>query len=77
MDPHPIIGAMFSLVPERHHDKILIIIRRISKVLPGWALATLAGMVAVGLIFSTCRQYAETVNLGNAALNKKAKQENG
>lgn len=50
MNPRPIIGAMFSLVPERHHDQALIIMQRISKVLPSWALATLAGMVAIGLL---------------------------
>ncbi|MFO8112574.1 MAG: AI-2E family transporter [Desulfosalsimonadaceae bacterium] len=50
MNPRPIIGAMFSLVPERHHDQALIIMERIGKVLPSWALATLAGMVAIGLL---------------------------
>jgi len=50
MNPHPIIGAMFSLVPERHHDQALIIMQRISKVVPSWAVATLAGMVAIGLL---------------------------
>jgi predicted PurR-regulated permease PerM len=50
MNPRPIIGAMFSLVPERHHDQALIILRRIGKVVPSWAMATLAGMVAIGLL---------------------------
>ncbi len=50
MNPHPIIGAMFSLVPERHHDQALIIMQRIGKVVPSWAVATLAGMVAIGLL---------------------------
>jgi predicted PurR-regulated permease PerM len=50
MNPLPIIGAMFSLVPERHHDQALIIMRRIGEVVPRWALATLVGMVAIGLL---------------------------
>lgn len=50
MNPRPIIGAMFSLIPERHHDQALIIMRRIAKVVPGWALATLTGMLAIGLL---------------------------
>lgn len=50
MNPRPIIGAIFSFVPERHHDQTLIIVQRIGKVVPNWALATLAGMVAIGLL---------------------------
>lgn len=50
MNPRPIIGAMFSLIPQGHHDSALIIMRRIGKVVPGWALATLAGMVAIGVM---------------------------
>lgn len=50
MNPRPVIGAMFSLVPERHHDQALIILQRISKVVPGWAVATLVSMVAIGLL---------------------------
>jgi predicted PurR-regulated permease PerM len=50
MNPRPIIGTIFSLVPERHHDRTLIIVQRIGKVVPNWALATLAGMVAIGLL---------------------------
>jgi predicted PurR-regulated permease PerM len=54
MNPRPIIGAMISLVPERHHDQALIIMRRIGKVVPGWGAATLAGMVAIGLLVFLC-----------------------
>lgn len=50
MNPRPIIGAMFSLIPEHHHDQSLIIMRRIGTVVPGWAVATLAGMLAIGLL---------------------------
>ncbi len=50
MDPRPILGAMFSLVPEHHHDRALIIMRRIGKFVPGWAGATLVGMLSIGLL---------------------------
>jgi len=50
MNPRPIFGAMFSLVPERHHDQTLIIVRRIGKFVPGWAGATLLGMLTIGLL---------------------------
>ncbi|MFZ7128300.1 MAG: AI-2E family transporter [Desulfobacterales bacterium] len=50
MNPHPILGVIFPLVPERHHDQALIIMQRIGKVVPSWAGATLAGMVAIGLL---------------------------
>jgi predicted PurR-regulated permease PerM len=50
MDPRPILGAMFSLVPEHHHGRALIIMRRIGKFVPGWAGATLTGMLAIGLL---------------------------
>jgi len=43
MNPRPIFGAIFLLVPERHHDQALIIMQRIKKFLPGWAGATLLG----------------------------------
>lgn len=54
MNPRPIIGTMFSIVPERHHDQALIIVQRIGKVVPSWALATLTGMVAIGLLVFLC-----------------------
>ena len=50
MNPRPIIGAIFSLVPERHHEQALVIVRRIGKVVPSWGAATLAGMAAIGLL---------------------------
>jgi predicted PurR-regulated permease PerM len=50
MNPRPIFGAMFSLVPERHHDQALIIMQRIGKFVPGWAGATLLAMVTIGLL---------------------------
>ena len=50
MNPRPIFGAMFSLVPERHHDQTLTIVQRIGKFMPGWAGATLLGMLTIGLL---------------------------
>jgi predicted PurR-regulated permease PerM len=41
---------MFSLVPERHHDQALTIMQRIGTFVPGWAGATLLGMVTIGLM---------------------------
>ena len=43
MNPRPIFGAMFSLVPERHHEQAQTILQRIGKFVPGWAGATLLG----------------------------------
>lgn len=50
MNPRPIFGAMFSLVPERRHDQALVIMQRIGKFVPGWAGATLVGMLTIGLL---------------------------
>jgi predicted PurR-regulated permease PerM len=50
MDPHPIFGAIFSIVPERHHGQTLVILQRIGKFLPTWALATLSAMFCVGFL---------------------------
>ena len=50
MNPRPIFGAMFSLVPERHHERTLIILQRIGKFVPDWALATLLGMATIGTL---------------------------
>jgi len=50
MNPRPIFGALFSLVPERHHDRTLTIVQRIGVFVPGWAGATLIGMLTIGLL---------------------------
>ena len=50
MNPRPIFGAVFSLVPERHHAQTLAIVLRIGKFVPNWALATLLAMLTVGLL---------------------------
>ena len=50
MNPRPIFGAIFSLVPERHHERTLSILQRIGKFVPSWALATLLGMLTIGTL---------------------------
>ena len=49
-NPRPIFGTLFSLVPERHHDQTLAIMQRIVKFVPGWAGATLLGMITIGFL---------------------------
>ncbi len=50
MNPRPIFGAIFSLVPDRHHERALTILRQIGDFVPRWAGATLLGMVTIGLL---------------------------
>ena len=50
MNPRPVFGAMLSLLPEEHHNKAVIVLQRIGKFVPGWAGATLLGMIIIGLL---------------------------
>lgn len=50
MNPRPIFGALFALVPERHHAQTLLVVQRIGKFVPGWAGATLLGMLTIGVL---------------------------
>ncbi|RPI71170.1 MAG: AI-2E family transporter [Geobacteraceae bacterium] len=50
MDPRPIFGAIFLIVPERHHEQTLTILQRVGRFVPTWALATLLAMLTVGLL---------------------------
>jgi predicted PurR-regulated permease PerM len=50
MNPRPVFGAMFSLLPEEHHHKALIILQRIGKFIPAWAGATALGMLTIGFL---------------------------
>ena len=50
MDPRPIVGAIFAMLPERHHAQTLVILQRIGKFVPTWACATLLAMLTVGLL---------------------------
>jgi predicted PurR-regulated permease PerM len=49
-NPWPIFGALFAVVPERHHPRAMIILQRIAKFMPGWAGSTLLGMLTIGLL---------------------------
>jgi len=49
-NPRPVFGAMFSLIPEEHHRKALIIMRRIDRFVPTWAGATLIAMLTIGVL---------------------------
>lgn len=51
MNPRPIFGALFSLIPERHHEKTLVIAQRIVEFVPRWAAAVLISMVTIGSLF--------------------------
>ncbi len=50
LNPRPIVGALFAVVPLRHHDKALVVVRRIAMFAPRWAGAVLVGMVTIGLL---------------------------
>ncbi len=50
MNPRPIFGAMFSVIPARHHAHTVVIFRRIGMFIPGWAVATLLGMMTIGVL---------------------------
>jgi predicted PurR-regulated permease PerM len=50
MNPRPILRWIFSLTPERHHDRILVIMQRIGKFTPLWVGTTLVAMVTIGLL---------------------------
>lgn len=50
INPHPILGALFSLVPAQHHEQTLTIVRRIGEFVPRWAGATLVGMLSIGFL---------------------------
>jgi predicted PurR-regulated permease PerM len=51
MNPRPIFGAMFSVVPERHHAQTLAIMVRIARFVPRWAGAELLSMLTIGSLF--------------------------
>ncbi|MFN2354495.1 MAG: AI-2E family transporter [Desulfopila sp.] len=50
INPRPIVGAMLSVVPERHHNQAVIIMQNIARFVPTWALATMLGMVTIGTL---------------------------
>jgi predicted PurR-regulated permease PerM len=50
LNPRPILAAIFSLVPERHHAQTLVIMHRICRFAPAWGGSTLAGMLTIGVL---------------------------
>ena len=50
LNPRPIIGWIFSWVPERHHPKAVSIMHRVCRFAPAWGGSTLAGMLTIGLL---------------------------
>ncbi|MDZ4851127.1 MAG: AI-2E family transporter [Pirellulaceae bacterium] len=50
LDPRPIFGAIFLLVPESHHDKASIILERVGRFAPAWAGSMLMGMATIGVL---------------------------
>lgn len=50
-NPKPIFGALFSMVPERHHDRALVITVRIARFVPLWAGSVLISMLTIGSLF--------------------------
>jgi len=51
MNPRPIFGALFSVVPERHHVRTLAIMQRIARFVPRWAVSVLLSMLTIGSLF--------------------------
>lgn len=51
MNPRPIFGAMFSVVPECHHERMLVIMVRIARFVPRWAGSVLVSMLSIGSLF--------------------------
>lgn len=51
MNPRPIFGALFSVVPEQHHLKTLAIMVRIARFVPRWAGSVLISMLTIGSLF--------------------------
>lgn len=51
MNPRPIFGALFSVVPERHHIQTLAIMQRIARFVPRWAVSVLISMLTIGSLF--------------------------
>lgn len=50
MNPRPIFGAIFFMVPEHHHGHTLVIMRRIGKFVPVWAGSMLISMLSIGVL---------------------------
>ncbi len=51
MNPRPIFGVFYYMVPERHHMRTLAIMVRIAKFVPRWAASVLISMLTIGSLF--------------------------
>lgn len=51
MNPRPIFGALFSIVPEKNHMRALAIMIRIARFVPRWAASVLISMLTIGSLF--------------------------
>lgn len=52
LNPVPVFGMFYAVIPEKHHDQARQIAKRVSSFLPGWAGATALGMLTIGgLVF--------------------------
>lgn len=51
MNPRPIFGTLFHVVPERHHMRTLSIMVSIAKFVPRWAGSVLISMLTIGSLF--------------------------
>jgi len=51
MNPRPVFGALYSVVPERHHARTLAIMQSIARFVPRWAVSVLISMVTIGSLF--------------------------
>lgn len=51
MNPRPVFGALFSMVPELHHVQALAIIQRIARFVPRWAVSVMVSMLTIGSLF--------------------------
>lgn len=51
MNPRPVFGALFSVMPERHHAQTLAIMVRIATFVPRWAGSVLISMLTIGSLF--------------------------
>lgn len=50
INPRPVFGMVFAMLPKRHHGQALVIAQRIGRFVPAWAGATLLGMMTIGLL---------------------------
>lgn len=50
LNPRPIFGAFFAVIPERNHDQTLAVMVAIATFVPRWAGAMLISMLTIGVL---------------------------